>query len=110
MKIWKISVEARETLVVFADDAQEALEIASKQAEYVLVESKPTLDTPVEVPPGVAIEGISENYKVYHGLGGDLPLWEARRISEEEHRKRAAEAEFRRRQLEMFSAEKSYEI
>lgn len=110
MKIWKIVVEARETLVVFADDSREALEIAKKQAEYVLVESKPSMATPVEVPPGVVIEGISENYKVYHALGGELPLWEARKISEEEHKKRAAEAEFRRRQLEMFASEKTYEI
>lgn len=110
MKIWKILVEARETLVVFADDSSDALEIAKKQAEYVLVESTPIVRSPVEVPPGAAIEGISENYKVYHGLGGELPLWEARKISEEEYKKRAAEAEFRRRQLEMFSAEPTHEV
>lgn len=103
MKIWKISVAAKETLVVFAADAQTALDIASKHAEYALVDKIPEVSNPEEVLPQEAIEGICENYKVYHTLSGDLPLWEARKISEEEYKKRASEAEFRRRQLEMFS-------
>jgi len=105
MKIWTVLAEAKETLVVFADNEQDAADIAFRFAEEALEKVEPTLQKPVEIPPGSQITGVGEHCLVYHELNGDLPLWEARQISAEEARKRAAEAEFRRRQLDMFKGE-----
>jgi len=107
MKIWTVLAEAKETLVVFAENAKDATDIALRFVEEALEKVEPTLHTPTEIPPGQQITGIGEHCLVYHERNGDIPLWEARQISAEEAKKRAAEVEFRRRQLDMFKGEQS---
>ena len=102
MNIWKVLAEVQETLVVCADTPQDAKDIALQNARSALAVADLSLKEPVKVLPGETIENVSEDCLVYHERNGDLCLWEARKLSEEELQQRVAVENFRKRQLDMF--------
>lgn len=108
MKLWEVEVALRNNMLVMAEDAESALELANIEAVSVLFDSPVDVGSPVELPSNTARSKLLPNRHVFSRDHADLVVWRAVlfvEAAEEQAKIDAHNAAVLKNQLPLFPAD-----